>query len=124
MAAITGLSLYSMVLNDGQQIRLRARLGRAELANISAARKSGTGADQNDGLNGRIGVRPFDAIDDRLTQFQAQTIHGGIVEFEDGDAVLYLQTSLIHAHLLFHCSTLQNSVPSFWPANVTALAAL
>ncbi len=75
-------------------------LGRAEFADIGAAGKPRSRADQNDGRNLRIGIRALHARHQCLAQFDAKTIDGRIVEREDGDAVLDLETQFVHAHLI------------------------
>ena len=58
--------------DDGHEMRLRGRPGRTEFPNVRAAGKSRTGADQYDGFDLRIGVRPLDALDNGLAQFQTR----------------------------------------------------
>src|ERR1700722_9651372 len=96
--------------DDGHEVRLSRCLGRAEFANIRSSRKPSPATHQNNGLDRRIGIRAFDAIDYGLPQFETQTIHRGIIEFEDGDTRLPLQTSLVYAHSLFHSAELDSVV--------------
>ena len=77
MAAITGLSLYSTVWMTVNRCGWAPDWG-TEFADIRAARETGTGADQDDCIDRRIGVRPFDAIDDRLANSSPRLFTGGL----------------------------------------------
>ncbi|MNQ70654.1 hypothetical protein D3C85_852980 [compost metagenome] len=72
------------------QRRLLRGLRRVEFADVGAARESLAGAGDDDGLDGRIVQRTGQAFDDAQPGAVTQAVDGGIVERDDGNAVLNL----------------------------------
>jgi hypothetical protein len=103
--------------DKGQQIRLGDGLRSTEFADIRSAGEPRRRSNQHDCRDGRIRIGFFQALNERLPQFQPQAVDRRIVEFYDRDPVSYFQASLCHAHSLFHYAELGSA---FRAANVTA----
>ena len=69
---------------------LLARLQLPEYVDVGAGNERRAGADQDDGVCGGIVAGPLDGLADRFGNAGAQSIHGWIVDGDDGDAVAHL----------------------------------
>jgi hypothetical protein len=85
--------------DQSTQIRVGARLGRTEFTDIRAAGEARSRAHQHDGLDAGIRIGASNRRHQRLAQFEPETVDRRIVELEDGDAVLDLETQFVHATL-------------------------
>ena len=79
--------------DDGQQVGFLDRLGRAELADVRAARKRLAGTGQHDGLDRGVVLGLLQRFDDGLAGGQAQTVDRRVVQRDDGDVAVDLVLS-------------------------------
>ena len=83
-------------LDNRMERRLLGRLRRVEFGDVGAAREGFARACQHNRLDGRIVLRALDPFDDTGSRREAEAVYGGIVQRDDGHAVM---SCVVHCHL-------------------------